>query len=68
MKKTVTDSVELLPFLKEIFANTSTNKLRKMLTTGRVTVNNIVIHKAKHILVQNDVVEVGDKTLSLIHI
>ena len=62
MKKTVTDSVELLTFLKEIFTNTSTNKLRKMLTTGRVTVNNTVIHKAKHILVQNDVVEIGDKT------
>ena len=62
MKKTVTDSVELLAFLKEIFTNTSTNKIRKMLTTGRVTVNNTVIHRAKHTLVQNDVVEIGDKT------
>jgi len=44
MKKTIKKEIELLDFLKQIFPNSSTNTIRKMLSQGRVKVNkNIMI-------------------------
>jgi len=61
MKETIKEKIELLDFLKQNFPNSSTNKLRKMLSHGRIEVNKITIHKAKHQLVPNDIVELIDK-------
>ena len=61
MKETIMEKIELLDFLKQNFPNSSTNKLRKMLSHGRIEVNRITIHKAKHQLVPNDIVELLDK-------
>ena len=61
MKKTVDQSSHLLDFLSEIFPNTSKGKLRKMLTAGRIAVNDEMVHKAKHELNSGDVVEVRDR-------
>ena len=62
MKITVDADIELLPFLRQNFPTSSSNKLRKMLTTGRVNVNNATIHKAKYSLRKNDVVEISKKS------
>ena len=61
MKETIREKIELLDFLKQNFPNSSTNKLRKMLSQGRIEVNQITIHKAKHQLLPNDIVELLDK-------
>ena len=61
MKETIMEKIELLDFLKQNFPNSSTNKLRKMLSHGRIEVNRITIHKAKHQLVPNDIVELLEK-------
>ena len=61
MKKIIDKEIELLLFLRHNFPTSSNNKLRKMLTTGRVKVNNTIIHKAKHKLLKNDVVEITKK-------
>ena len=61
MKETIREKIELLDFLKQNFPNSSTNKLRKMLSHGRIEVNKITIHKAKHQLLPNDIVELLDK-------
>jgi len=61
MKETIREKIELLDFLKQNFPNSSTNKLRKMLSHGRIEVNQITIHKAKHQLLPNDIFELLDK-------
>ena len=61
LKKTIKQEIILLDFLKQNFPNTSTNKLRKMLSQGRVEVNQTTIHKAKQQLLPNDIVELLDK-------
>ena len=61
MKETISEKIELLDFLKQNFPNSSTNKLRKMLSHGRIEVNKITIHKAKHQLLPNDIFELLDK-------
>ena len=61
MKETIREKIELLDFLKQNFPNSSTNKLRKMLSHGRIEVNKITIHKAKHQLLPNDIFELLDK-------
>ena len=61
MKKTAKQEIILLDFLKQNFPNTSTNKLRKMLSQGRIEVNQTIIHKAKQQLLPNDIVELLDK-------
>ena len=61
MRKTVKQEIVLLDFLKQNFPNTSTNKLRKMLSQGRIEVNQTTIHKAKQQLLPNDIVELLDK-------
>ena len=61
MKKIIKQEIELLDFLKQYFPKSSNNKLRKMLSQGRILVNKTPIHKAKHILVLDDIVELIDK-------
>ena len=60
MKKTITDEIELLVLLKQIFPQSSTNKLRKMLSNGRIKINSEIVHKAKYKLQQNDTFELLD--------
>ncbi len=61
MKKIIEKEIELLDFLKQNFPNSSSNKLRKMLSQGRIEVNNTITHKAKHMLARSDIVELLDK-------
>ncbi len=61
MKKIIEKEIELLDLLKQNFPNSSSNKLRKMLSQGRIEVNKTIIHKAKHMLARNDIVELLDK-------
>ena len=46
MKKTITDEIELLDLLKQIFPKSSTNKLRKMLSNGRIKINSDIVKEA----------------------
>lgn len=55
------EDTELLEALSIIFPNSKKNTLRKMLTSGRVKVNNKVVHKAKSIVLKGDIVTVLDK-------
>ena len=41
---------ELLDILQHMFPDSKTNKLRKMLTEGRVEVDGKIVHKAKQII------------------
>jgi len=66
MKEIIKQEIELLDFLKQYFPKSSNNKLRKMLSQGRILVNKIPIHKAKHILVSDDIVELIDKPVKAI--
>jgi 23S rRNA-/tRNA-specific pseudouridylate synthase len=61
MKKTTKKEVGLLDYLKQMFPNSSTNTIRKMLSQGRVEVNKKITHKAKHQLLPGDTVELLDK-------
>lgn len=55
------EDTELLEAISIIYPNSKRNTLRKMLTSGRVQVNNKVIHKAKFIVLKGDTVTVLDK-------
>ena len=61
MKKIIVKEIELLQFLKQNFPNTSTNKLRKMLSIGRIEINGKTIHQAKYLLSVDDTFELLDK-------
>ena len=61
MKKTLTKEMLLIDFMKQQFPNSSTNKLRKMLSSGRVKINNLVTHKAKSQLKLGDIFELANK-------
>ncbi len=52
---------ELLDVLSEIFPNSKKNKLRKMLTEGRVSVDGTIVHKAKHLVNSGSEVTIGSK-------
>ena len=58
MKHTQGDAGDLLTTLRLLYPTSSTTTLRKMLTQGRVLVNDTVVHRAKHILVEGDEIEV----------
>ena len=58
MKHTQTDEGELLSTLRTLFPNSSSSSLRKMLTQGRILVNQEVVHRAKHPLQKGDEIEV----------
>ena len=64
MKKIISQEIDLLSFLKESFPSSSTNKLRKMLSSGRIRVNGEIIHAAKNVLTNGDLVEILDKSSS----
>ena len=57
----IDSEMELIEALSVYFPNSSKNKLRKMLTTGRVTVDGSVVHKAKTTLKPGNVVEILEK-------
>ena len=54
----------LLDELALQFKNTSKNKLRKMLTEGRISVNGKIEHRAKRELIKGDLVKILDKATS----
>ena len=54
----------LLDVLALQFKNTSKNKLRKMLTEGRISVNGKIEHRAKRELIKGDLVKILDKATS----
>ena len=64
MKKIISKEIDLLSFLKESFPSSSTNKLRKMLSSGRIRVNGEIIHAAKNVLTNGDLVEILGKSSS----
>ena len=61
MKKKLNQDTTLLDVLKTMQPQASTNVLRKMLTNQRVTVDEIIIHRAKHLVLQGQVVEIHPK-------
>ena len=62
MKKVITEPIILLEFLKLQFPQTTNNKLRKMLSEGRVKINDSVVFKAKQPLQRNDKFELLDRS------
>ena len=61
MEKEITEPITLLEFLKLQFPQTTNNKLRKMLSEGRVKINDSVVFKAKLPLELNDKFELLDR-------
>ena len=57
----VEQDTELIEALAIIYPESKRNTLRKMLTAGRVMVNEEIIHKAKHIVEAGSTVIVSDK-------
>ena len=64
MKITIDSQQILIEVLSKLFPNSSKNKIRKMLTEGRISVNGEIEHKAKRPLKESDIVEILDKTIS----
>ncbi|MAR93864.1 MAG: RNA pseudouridine synthase [Euryarchaeota archaeon] len=64
MKITIESEQNLIETLSKSFPNSSKNKIRKMLTEGRISVNGEIEHKAKRPLKESDIVEILDKTIS----
>ena len=58
MRHTVEHDTELLAVLRLMYPTSSSTKLRKMLTQGRVLVNDDVVHRAKHSVASGDTVDV----------
>ena len=58
MKHKELNGGDLLSTLRLLYPTSSTSKLRKMLTQGRVLVNDTVVHRAKHPLEIGDEIEV----------
>ena len=55
MKKTVEEDIPLLEVLKIMQPHSSTNTLRKMLTNQRVSVDESILHRAKHLVLKGQV-------------
>ena len=64
MEITISKDTILLDELSIQFTQTSKNKLRKMLTEGRISVNDKIEHKAKRELTKGDIIKILDKTTS----
>ena len=60
MNHTAEDHTVLLASLERMFPSTSKSKLRKMLTQGRIEVNQEVQHLAKHEIQPGDIITVLD--------
>lgn len=61
MEKEITEPIVLLEFLKLQFPQTTNNKLRKMLSEGRVKINDSVVFQAKRPLLANDKFQLLDR-------
>lgn len=61
MEKEITEPIILLEFLKLQFPQTTNNKLRKMLSEGRVKINDLVVFQAKRPLLANDKFQLLDR-------
>lgn len=61
MKTTITEPTVLLEAVALLYPNTTRAKIRKMLTEGRVLVDETVQHKAKHPLEPGQTIEVTDR-------
>ena len=64
MEISIDEESILLDELALQFKNTSKNKLRKMLTEGRISVNGKIEHRAKRELIKGDLVKILDKATS----
>lgn len=64
MEIIIDSDTTLLDTLSINFKETSKNKLRKMLTEGRISVNGKIEHKAKRELINGDLVKILDKLTS----
>lgn len=64
MKIIIESEQSLIEVLSKSFPNSSKNKIRKMLTEGRISINGEIEHKAKRPLKESDIVEILDKTIS----
>ena len=64
MKIPIDSEQTLIQALTAYFSNSTKNKLRKMLTEGRISVNGDIEHKAKRQLETTDNVEILDKLIS----
>ena len=58
MRVTVSEEGTLLEHLKKMQPSTSNNVLRKMLTSQRIQVDESVIHRAKHIVLVGQIIEI----------
>jgi len=58
--------IELIEALSAMYPNSKRNTLRKMLTSGRVTVDSKVVHKAKFIVERGKKVVVSDRETAAI--
>ena len=56
--------IDLIEALASIYPGSKRNTLRKMLTTGRVTVDGTIIHKAKHLVTAGSTVAVSNKDIA----
>jgi 23S rRNA pseudouridine1911/1915/1917 synthase len=61
MKHHVEEASTLLDALRHLHPQSSSSTLRKMLTQGRVLVNDAVVHRAKHDLSVGDIVQLLDR-------
>ena len=58
MKSTVNEQIFLIDGVSSMFPETTRGKIRKMLTEGRVLVEDIVRHRAKHVVEPGQTIEV----------
>ena len=61
MKKTVEEEQQLLDVLRSMLPKSSTNVLRKMLTNQRISIDETIVYRAKHIVLEGQVVEIHPK-------
>lgn len=61
MKLTVDERISLIDGVSSMFPETTRGKIRKMLTEGRVRVNEVVQHRAKHTVDVGQTIEVTDR-------
>ena len=58
MKSIVNEQIFLIDGVSSMFPETTRGKIRKMLTEGRVLVDEIVQHRAKHVVEPGQTIEV----------
>ena len=62
MKHITDEDCTLIDFLATLYPQSSKNKLRKMLTEGRIYHNNQETHKAKTALIKGETIEIKNKS------